>query len=104
MTSLDGIIGLAPDVPENGPSYTAMLYNTKLIDKKQITLDLTTSQLTYGSIKIEDYKLPYEFVQNTDRSKWEIDVWDAFMGETHFYGGSTQAYLDTFFRPILYPK
>lgn len=104
MAALDGIIGLAPDVPENGPSYTAMLYNSNLIDKKQITFNLTTSQLTYGSIVLGDYNLPYEFVQNTDRSRWEIDIWDAFMNETHFYGGATQAYLDTFFRPILYPQ
>jgi hypothetical protein len=31
---MDGMIGLAPDDPANGPSFVAALYDSKIIDKK----------------------------------------------------------------------
>jgi hypothetical protein len=52
MTPMQGLIGLAPDDPENGPSYVAALQTSGLIDKKEVGMifgkDNTPSELTFG--------------------------------------------------------
>lgn len=42
MTPMDGVIGLAPDDPSNGPSFIATLADQGKIDKKMVGLMLTT--------------------------------------------------------------
>lgn len=43
MVAMDGVIGLAPDDPTNGPSFIATLYNQGKIDKKMLGLMITTA-------------------------------------------------------------
>lgn len=42
MAPMDGVIGLAPDDPSNGPSFIATLADQGKIDKKMVGLLLTT--------------------------------------------------------------
>jgi hypothetical protein len=42
---LDGMIGLAPDDPSNGPSYIASLKDAGMIDKKQFGLMIGTKDI-----------------------------------------------------------
>lgn len=43
MVPMDGVIGLAPDDPFNGPSFVATLFSQGVIDKKMIGLMITTA-------------------------------------------------------------
>jgi acetamidase/formamidase len=43
MAPMDGVLGLAPDDPSNGPSFIATLFNQGTIDKKMLGLMLTQS-------------------------------------------------------------
>jgi hypothetical protein len=49
---MDGMIGLAPDDPANGPSFVAALYDSKIIDKKLFGFifgrGTALSQVTFG--------------------------------------------------------
>lgn len=41
MTAMDGVIGLAPDDPSNGPSFIATLFDQGKIDKKMLGIMIT---------------------------------------------------------------
>lgn len=51
MTPIDGMLGLGPDDPSNGPSYVAALYNSGKIGRKMFGLAYgkgLKSQITFG--------------------------------------------------------
>ena len=56
MYPIDGVIGLAPDDPTNGPSFIATLASQGKIDKKMVGLMLTQiGQNQESSIVIGGY-------------------------------------------------
>lgn len=52
IIDMDGMAGLAPDDPANGPSFVAALYNAKLIEKKMFGFIFgkgdKRNQITFG--------------------------------------------------------
>lgn len=53
LQKCDGIMGLAPDNDDNGPSYMTSLRNISLIDQLQISFQMTSmnkkkSLMTFG--------------------------------------------------------
>ena len=52
FADLDGLIGLAPDDPTNGPSFAAELHNQDVVDSTIVGINLNyppdTSTITFG--------------------------------------------------------
>ncbi len=81
LTPIDGIMGLAPDNPENPTSFTTALYNAGLIDKRVFGFIFGKgdfkSQIMFGDYDISRRLNPSEPIYwfnllNTKR--WEIEV------------------------------
>ena len=49
MVAMDGVIGLAPDDPSNGPNFIATLKNQKVIDSKMFGIMLGNPTLSLDS-------------------------------------------------------
>ncbi len=82
MADFDGYIGLAPDDPNNGPSFIAELYNQNVIDEKLVTIDLNspgTSKITIGNLDsaLIDQQILY---YKSDQSQWKLELWDFKIG------------------------
>ena len=111
---MDGILGLAPDVPENGPSFITMMYNTGLISSKKYTLNLNQAQITFGDADLSSVNGDSVLVDHKARLNWTVEIWDAITysssaetANTSFFSDSSaimQGYVDSFFRPLKFPK
>jgi hypothetical protein len=81
MTPLQGMLGMAPDDPSNGPSYVSALHDSNIIDNRQVGMifgqeDNTPQQITFGGydesyIKNTDFLHKYKSINS---SRWELDL------------------------------
>lgn len=109
LTPMDGMIGLGPDDPSNGPSYVASLFNSGLIGRKMFGLifgNADNSQITLGGWDESKFKSsddPINFFPQTNSSRWEIELRDAKMGNNSFWVSCKKAVIDTFYRTVTLP-
>jgi hypothetical protein len=84
ISAIDGIIGLAPDDPSNGPSFVAQLKTDGYIDKKMFGIGLKTSSsnanITFGSVD-SSYSNIIWYNQKYN-SNWTVELWSVTIGTT----------------------
>lgn len=110
FTPLDGMLGLAPDDPSNGPSYISALVEQGIVSKKIFGLvygKSLDSEITLGGwdetwMKSRDDDI--HFFDQTNQTRWEIDVRDVKMSGISFWKGNRKAVIDSFIRVISLPK
>ena len=85
---LDGILGMSPPNPDNGPSYVQTLYSQGKIAEEvatfQINLRGTTSSVTFGGIPdglVNGELTKLDLVKSQD-SWWTVELSEAFYGDT----------------------
>lgn len=112
---MDGVIGLAPDDPSNGPNFLASLYGKKLIDANMFGLMLTTidsqqaSAITVGGYDKTQFKdltkKEISWYQSTSSTMWQIPVNDMKIGEESIFVGDSRkkAVLNSFYQYITLP-
>jgi hypothetical protein len=110
----DGVVGLAPDKKDNGPSFLASLRDKKLIDRLQVGVLMTangaqSSKMTFGGAD-QSLMLPfpsandrkfYNYDNINDDKEWGTEVRNIYIGNsTHNFsidsGKLTYAKVDTF--------
>eukprot|EP00347_Sterkiella_histriomuscorum_P017229 403350189 len=109
LTPMDGMLGLGPDDPANGPSFVAALYNEQKIGRKMFGLAYgkqLKSQITFGGWD-ETFKRSIEdeiyFFPQTNNTRWEIELRDVKMSNTSFWTSTRKVVIDTFFRVVSLP-
>lgn len=109
LTPMDGMLGLGPDDPSNGPSYVAALYESGVIGRKMFGLKFGTadnSMITFGGwdeTQLKSLDDPINFFPQTNSSRWEIDMRDVKMRNVSFWVSCRKAVIDTFFRVVTLP-
>lgn len=109
---MDGILGIAPDDPSNGPSFISSLMTGKVITSKVFGLLITPAAVTASAITIGGYdssmmstnymNIHWEPLYNT--SRWYMKVNDLRIGLYSFKSSKVLiSLLDTFYRTILLP-
>jgi len=110
----DGVIGLAPDKKDNGPSFLAALREKKTIDRLQVGILMTangaqSSKMTFGGVD-QSLMLPFPSATNrqfynydniNDDKEWGTEVRNIYIGNStqNFSidsGKLTYAKVDTF--------
>jgi len=112
----DGVIGLAPDKTDNGPSFLAALQNKSVIEKLQVGVRMIAnaekgqvSRMTFGGFD-ESQLLPfpsatnkkfYNYDNKDDGKEWGTELRNIYIGNsTHNFsidsGKLTYAKVDTF--------
>ena len=71
----DGVVGLAPDKKDNGPSFLASLRDKKMIDRLQVGVPMTSngaksSKMTFGGA---DQSLMLPFPSANERKFYNYD-------------------------------
>lgn len=106
FAKLDGLIGLAPDDPTNGPSFASELHSQDVVDSKIVSIDLNYppgySRITFGGIDDDVDEDQIRYYDQINNKKWELKVEDIYVGNHSVHDNKTTGILiDTFFRPIL---
>lgn len=113
----DGIMGLAPDANDNGPSYMTSLRNLSLIDKLQVSFKMTSlngakSTVTFGGydkssmLPFPDAKNPkfYWYDNKYDDKEWGTEIRNMLIGNFSLDSGvKTYAKIDTVNPNIMLP-
>jgi hypothetical protein len=95
LDDLDGILGLAPDIPSNGPSFIQNLKSFGFIEKKVVSFFIghlnQKSKVMFGGI---DYSLinsgQIEWFPLIGKSWWQIALSDTQYGTTSVFSGATR--------------
>ncbi|CDW78695.1 eukaryotic aspartyl protease family protein [Stylonychia lemnae] len=109
LAKIDGVVGLGPDDPSNGPSFIAELYNQGVIGKKMFGIQVgfnQKSEMMFGGWDDTWMKTRGEniyFYPQSNQSRWEIELRDLKMKNTSFWEGSKKAVIDSFNDSITFP-
>lgn len=111
IIDMDGMAGLAPDDPANGPSFVAALYNAKIIEKKMFGFifgkGTRRNQITFGGYDkslMKESTTQVKWFRQTNATRWEIDIQDIAIGGKSIWQDTRKAVIDTFFKTIAVPR
>lgn len=106
LTQADGILGLSPNVRNNGPSFVERMHLDGLIDAMQVSFFLSLqrqSQITFGSYdqsrlkegaEVDGYGMHWYDLTGTQH--WQVEIQDLMVeGESVFSHETTKAILDS---------
>jgi hypothetical protein len=116
LQKCDGIMGLAPDEEDNGPSYMTSLRNISLIDKLQISFQMTSmnkkkSVMTFGGYDQSQLQ-PYPSASNRtiywydnmhDDIEWGTQLRNILIDGVSLLDNTTYAKIDSFMPFIQLP-
>ena len=98
----DGLVGLAPNIPENGPSYVEALKKNGIIDKTEfsmfLSVDAATSYIEFGGYDAD------KLLNNTNmdglglhwydltgsRLHWQVKMVDLTVGNSSVFSSSAE--------------
>jgi hypothetical protein len=106
LTQADGILGLSPNVHNNGPSFVERMHRDGLIDEMQVSFFLSLqrqSHITFGSyeknllkegLETEGYGM--HWYELTGTQHWQVEIQDLIVeGDSVFSHDTSKAILDS---------
>ncbi len=106
---MDGMLGLGPDDPSNGPSFVAEIANQGIVTHKMFGLIMSqkgVSEITFGGYDETWMKyrgIDIDYFPQTNATRWEIELRDVKMMTKSFWQGTTKAVIDSFYKVITLP-